>query len=186
MGGQYVPAPYGGGYNRGGVYGYGGGGFGLPFIVPMFGFGGGMFGLLLLMAVVGMVVNAIRGAASSSDPGGDLDDQAPLQSTGPVSLAQVQVGLLPAAKQLQADLRRLATTADTNAAAADGLKAGAANEYVKPGDARVLAFTKMIGGGETTSVNLDVAKLKAGTEYTYFCSFPGHSFIMRGVLKLGS
>jgi len=114
MGGPYVPAPYGGGYNRGGVYGYGGGGFGLPFIVPMFGFGGGMFGLLLLMAVVGMVVNAIRGAASSSDPGGDLDDQAPLQSTGPVSLAQVQVGLLPAAKQLQADLRRLATTADTN------------------------------------------------------------------------
>lgn len=80
----------------------------------------------------------------------------------------------------------VATTADTNAAAADGLKAGAANEYVKPGDARVLAFTKMIGGGETTSVNLDVAKLKAGTEYTYFCSFPGHSFIMRGVLKLGS
>lgn len=80
----------------------------------------------------------------------------------------------------------LTTTADYTAAAADGMKAGAANEYVKAGDSRVIAFTKVIGGGETTSVDVDVSKLKAGTEYTYFCSFPGHSFIMKGVLKLGS
>ncbi|MNT45091.1 Azurin-2 [compost metagenome] len=66
------------------------------------------------------------------------------------------------------------------------MKAGAAAEYVKPGDARVIAFSKVIGGGETTTFDIDVTKLKAGTEYTYFCSFPGHSFIMRGVLKLGS
>lgn len=80
----------------------------------------------------------------------------------------------------------LTSTADANAAAADGMKAGMAAEYVKPGDARVIGYSKMIGGGETTSFDFDVAKLNAGTEYTYLCSFPGHSFIMRGVLKLGS
>ena len=80
----------------------------------------------------------------------------------------------------------LTTTADANAAAADGMKAGMAADYVKPGDSRVIGYSKMIGGGETTTFDFDVAKLKAGIEYTYLCSFPGHSFIMRGVLKLGS
>lgn len=80
----------------------------------------------------------------------------------------------------------LSTTADANAVAADGMKAGMAADYVKPGDSRVIGYSKMIGGGETTTFDFDVAKLKAGTEYTYLCSFPGHSFIMRGVLKLGS
>ena len=80
----------------------------------------------------------------------------------------------------------LSTTADANAVAADGLMAGMAADYVKPHDPRVIGYTKMIGGGETTSVTFDVAKLQPGTEYTYLCSFPGHSFIMRGTLKLGS
>lgn len=80
----------------------------------------------------------------------------------------------------------LTTTADATAAAADGMKAGAAADYVKAGDTRVLAHTKVIGGGESTDVVIDVAKLKAGTDYTYFCSFPGHSFIMKGALKLGA
>lgn len=80
----------------------------------------------------------------------------------------------------------LTTTADATATAADGMKAGAAADYVKAGDTRVIAHTKVIGGGETTSMTIDVTKLKAGTDYTYFCSFPGHSFIMKGALKLGA
>lgn len=80
----------------------------------------------------------------------------------------------------------LTTAADATATAADGMKAGAAADYVKAGDTRVIAHTKVIGGGESTQVVIDVAKLKAGTDYTYFCSFPGHSFIMKGVLKLGA
>ena len=80
----------------------------------------------------------------------------------------------------------LTPTADATATAADGMKAGAAADYVKAGDTRVIAHTKVIGGGETTSMTIDVAKLKAGTDYTYFCSFPGHSFIMKGALKLGA
>ncbi len=80
----------------------------------------------------------------------------------------------------------LTTAADATATAADGMKAGAAADYVKAGDTRVIAHTKVIGGGESTQVVIDVAKLKAGTDYTYFCSFPGHSFIMKGSLKLGA
>jgi len=80
----------------------------------------------------------------------------------------------------------LTTAADATAAAADGMKAGAAADYVKAGDTRVLAHSKVVGGGESTTVAIDVSKLKAGTDYTYFCSFPGHSFIMKGALKLGS
>ena len=58
-----MPRSGGGGY-RGGGYGggYRGGGFGFPFIIPIFGFGGGgLFGLLILMAVAGVLVNAVRG-----------------------------------------------------------------------------------------------------------------------------
>lgn len=78
----------------------------------------------------------------------------------------------------------LTTTADATATAADGMKAGAAADYVKAGDTRVLAHSKVIGGGESTTLDIDVAKLKAGTDYTFFCSFPGHYSIMKGSLKL--
>ncbi|MFN9622694.1 MAG: DUF1517 domain-containing protein [Cyanobacteriota bacterium] len=110
-----APMPYGGGGYGGG--GYRGGGFGFPFIVPIFGFGGGLFGFLILMAVAGLLVNALRGGNASALQGGQPGDDAPPLPRGPVSLAQVQVGLLPAAKELQADLRRLAATADTGTSA---------------------------------------------------------------------
>lgn len=78
----------------------------------------------------------------------------------------------------------LSKTADFKAVASDGMAAGVANEYVKPEDARVIAYTKIIGGGETTSVTFPVSKLKAGEAYTFFCSFPGHVAIMQGSLSL--
>ncbi len=78
----------------------------------------------------------------------------------------------------------LSKTADVQAVAADGITAGLDKDYVKPGDARVIAHTKIIGGGESDSVSFDSAKLKAGESYTWFCSFPGHSGIMKGTLAL--
>lgn len=110
-GGTYIPVPYGGGYYGGGYYG--GGGFGLPFVVPIFGFGGGLLGFLVLMAVLGLMLNAFRSSGTPSY-GGDLPGDGSYDSIeGPVSIAQVQVGLLPSAKELQADLRRMAAQADT-------------------------------------------------------------------------
>jgi azurin len=73
-------------------------------------------------------------------------------------------------------------TADVSAISADGMKAGVAAGYVPKGDARVLAATPVIGGGASTKAKFAGGKLKAGGDYTYFCSFPGHSGIMKGTL----
>lgn len=78
----------------------------------------------------------------------------------------------------------LSKTSDMQGAATDGIPAGLDKQYVKPGDARVVAHTKIIGGGETDSVSFAPSKLKAGESYTFFCSFPGHSSIMKGTLQL--
>jgi azurin len=78
----------------------------------------------------------------------------------------------------------LTKTADMQGTVTDGIAAGAAKDYVKAGDARVLAHTKLIGGGETDSVSFATSALKAGESYSYFCSFPGHAGIMKGTLTL--
>lgn len=78
----------------------------------------------------------------------------------------------------------IAKTADVQAVAADGLAAGAAANYVKAGDARIVANTKMIGGGESTSMTFNAAKLKDGGPYTFFCSFPGHVATMKGTIAV--
>ncbi len=78
----------------------------------------------------------------------------------------------------------LTKTEDMQAVAKDGMSAGLDNEYVKPDDARVLAFTEIIGGGEETSVTFAVNQLSAGQAYTFFCSFPGHYALMKGTLSV--
>lgn len=78
----------------------------------------------------------------------------------------------------------LSEAANVQGAAIDGMKAGLENDYVKPDDARVIAFTEVIGGGEKTSVTFSVDKLDASAEYTFFCSFPGHWSVMRGTLSV--
>lgn len=80
----------------------------------------------------------------------------------------------------------LGLTSDMAAINADGIQAGPSNDYLKPNDTRVIAATDLIGGGESTSVTIPVSKLQQGESYTYFCSFPGHSGLMKGELKLGS
>ena len=74
-------------------------------------------------------------------------------------------------------------TADMAGVNTDGIKAGLPNDYVKPGDTRVIAHSKVIGGGETTSVKIPVAKLGAGPN-SFFCSFPGHAALMKGTITL--
>lgn len=79
----------------------------------------------------------------------------------------------------------ISTSADMAAVAKDAIAAGLANGYLQPADARVLAHTALIGGGESSTTELDVAKLVAGERYSFFCSFPGHSALMKGSLQLG-
>ena len=100
-----------GGYNRG----YGGG-IGFPFIIPFFGFGGGgLLGFMVLMAFVGVLVNAFRGAGEGAGRPAMGGYERPREmAMGPVSLLQLQIGLLASAKDLQSDLRQLASSANTS------------------------------------------------------------------------
>ncbi|MGF6148249.1 Azurin iso-1 precursor [Kingella potus] len=73
---------------------------------------------------------------------------------------------------------------DTKAVIADGASAGADGDYVKAGDERVIAYTKLIGGGEETSVTVDTSKLAADGKYEFYCSFPAHAAQMIGHVTL--
>jgi azurin len=78
----------------------------------------------------------------------------------------------------------LSKTADMQPIATDGMAAGIDKNYLKEGDARIIAHTKVIGAGETDSVTFDVSKLAAGESYGFFCSFPGHISMMKGSVTL--
>jgi len=78
----------------------------------------------------------------------------------------------------------IAKTADMAGIGADGMKAGLAADYVKAGDARVIAHSKVIGGGEATALTFEVAKLSGPGPYSFFCSYPAHSVLMKGVITL--
>ena len=78
----------------------------------------------------------------------------------------------------------LSKKADMQAVSTDGIAAGLDKNYLKDGDERVIAHTKVIGAGEKDSVTFDVSKLKAGEDYEFFCTFPGHNSMMKGAVVL--
>lgn len=73
---------------------------------------------------------------------------------------------------------------DMSQIATDGMSVGLDKSYLKDGDDRVIAHTKVIGGGETDSVTFDVSKLDPAEKYGFFCSFPGHIGMMKGTVTL--
>ena len=79
----------------------------------------------------------------------------------------------------------LVNTPDLAAVANAGMGAGLANNYLAAGDKKVLAHTKIVGGGDSDSVTFSTAALKAGGDYSYLCTFPGHNALMRGKFKFG-
>ncbi|MFO2463280.1 azurin [Pseudomonas sp. 15FMM2] len=78
----------------------------------------------------------------------------------------------------------LSKEADMQAIATDGMAAGVDKDYLKEGDTRIIAHTKLIGAKETDSVTFDVSKLSATEKYSFFCSFPGHISMMKGTVTL--
>ena len=74
----------------------------------------------------------------------------------------------------------LTKTADMTAVANAGMGAGLANSFQRPGDKRIIAATKIIGGGENAMVQFSTAQLEPGVSYSYFCSAPGHFSVMKG------
>jgi len=100
-----------------------------------------------------------------------------------VSVTLKHIGTLPAASM--GHNWTLVKTSDVNGVTNDGLSAGLPANYIKAGDARVIAHTKVVGGGQSDTVTFPVSKLKAGESYTYVCTFPGHAALMKGTLKFG-
>ncbi|WP_286916679.1 azurin [Pseudomonas sp. UBA6276] len=79
----------------------------------------------------------------------------------------------------------LTRAADYQPVAMAGMRTSMADSYLPKGDARVLAHTAVIGGGQSTSVTFSTAKLTKGGDYTFFCSFPGHFAMMKGRFVFG-
>ena len=77
----------------------------------------------------------------------------------------------------------LARSSDVNALANAGATAGFDHGYLPADDRRIIAATKVIGGGEETTITFSTAKLEAAVDYAFFCSYPGHTS-MRGRFKL--
>ncbi|MEM9804726.1 MAG: DUF1517 domain-containing protein [Cyanobacteria bacterium P01_D01_bin.56] len=93
---------------------YPGGGFGFPFMLPLFGFGGGggLFSLLIFFAIASFLVRSFRASGLGDGEMGEVYSANPT-----VSVARLQVGLLAKARHLQDDLNQLATSADTSSSA---------------------------------------------------------------------
>ncbi len=79
----------------------------------------------------------------------------------------------------------LTRTADFQAVANAGLHAKIEDSYLPKDDPRVIAHTRVIGGGESTTIKFPVDKLARNGDYTFFCSFPGHWTMMKGRLVFG-
>ena len=80
----------------------------------------------------------------------------------------------------------LARSADVSAIASAGIAAGFDKGYLPPGDKRILAATKIVGGGEATTITFSTANLVPGGDYSFFCSYPGHTSMMRGRFQIAA
>lgn len=68
----------------------------------------------------------------------------------------------------------LAKASDEKAILMDGLELGPKSDFLKPNDPRVIAYTKLAGGGEEQSVTFKTNQFQEGETYLFFCSFLGH------------
>ena len=103
------------------------------------------------------------------------------KSCGDFTIHYKNVGKLPKASMGHNVV--VSKLSDMSGVLRDGMKAGLAQDYVKAGDSRVLAKTRLLGGGESASLTFKVAKLQDGA-YGFVCTFPGHGVMMRGTLVL--
>jgi uncharacterized membrane protein len=104
--------PSGGGANRGGGGYYPGGGFSSPFFWAPFMFGGGggsLLSLLVMVAVGGYLLQTFQRVTGGDSAEGDVYNPQ-------VSIAQIQVGLLADARNVQTKLDNLAKTVNAETA----------------------------------------------------------------------
>lgn len=98
-----------------------------------------------------------------------------------VKLTLKHTGKLP--KAAMGHNLAISPKADMASIVADAAKAGPTKDYA-PAGAKVIAHTKLVGGGESDTITFKTDKFKKGTEYAFFCTFPGHSAVMNGKVSL--
>jgi azurin len=136
--------------------------------------------------VAGLLCGAAGVAGAACDFAVEVNDAMVFQvqemvaekSCAAINVTIKHSGQLP--KQTMGHNWTLTKTADYQPVAIEGMSAGLDNDYITPGDARVIAHTKIVGAGESDSISFSPAALEAGGDYTFFCSFPGHWSVMRG------
>ena len=67
-----------------------------------------------------------------------------------------------------------------DAVATEGIAAGEAVGYLKEGP-NIIAYTKLSAAGTSESVTFDSP---APGDYPFICTFPGHNFLMKGILTI--
>lgn len=68
---------------------------------------------------------------------------------------------------------------DINAFAQQALEAKESDYIPKSAPGEIIAFTKLIGGGESDTITFNIAEKGS---YDFICSFPGHASMMKGKL----
>jgi azurin len=79
----------------------------------------------------------------------------------------------------------LAKSSDVNVVVAAGLNAGRDHNYQAANDARIIAATPLVGGGQSTTIHFSTEHMQPGGDYTFFCTYPGHAVLMKGSLVFG-
>ena len=110
------------------------------------------------------------------------------QLTAPESCAEIEITLTHSGKlptKVMGHNWVLAKTSDVAAVASAGIAAGFDNNFQRVGDQRIIAATRVVGGGESTTVKFNTSALRSGADYTFFCTSPGHWRSMRGKFVFG-
>ena len=140
----------------------------------------------VLGGVMVLVSVAAQAACSVNLTGNDAMQLSSKQITVPKTCQEFTIHYKNIGKLPKASMGHnvvVSKVSDMKGVLSDGIKAGLAQDYVKAGDSRVLAKTRLLGGGESASLTFKVAKLQDGA-YGFVCTFPGHSALMKGTLQL--
>ena len=139
---------------------------------------------MLLLASAGAYADPCKIAIDSND----MMQFSAHELAVPTTCTEVEVTLRHAG-QLPAKVMGhdwvLAKDSDQSAIVNAGLAAGLAHGFLPENDKRIVAATKVVGGGESTTVKFSTAALVQGLRYAFFCTAPGHSSVMHGKFLFG-
>lgn len=137
-----------------------------------------VFAVAVLLPVVSNAADCNVEVTSSDQMRFDKSSFIIRKSCSSVTLTLNNAGTFP--KTVMGHNIVIVKKSDVESVSQTSMAAGPAAEYVKADDPRILAHTKMLGGGEKDTISVDTKKLNSGEEYVFFCSFPGHRALMSG------